>query len=80
MLIVELAVALVLALGAGDALPATSPAANPVSLGEELVDYQRPKKEHTAHYVGRPKGNVRRQKALTSKVATRKRGQCPLPQ
>ena len=45
MLILELVVALILALGAGDALPVAGGAANTGSFGEGQIEYQRPKKE-----------------------------------
>ena len=45
MLIVQMVVALFLTLGAGDATMMASPAANPVSIGEEQLDCQREPKE-----------------------------------
>ena len=51
MLLIQLVVALVLALGGGDAPTAASPAADQVSLGEEQVGYQRPDKDREPHPV-----------------------------
>ena len=45
MLMVQMIVALFLMLGAGEAPMVASPAANPVSIGEEQVDYQREPKD-----------------------------------
>lgn len=49
MFIVELLVALLLAFGGGDAPMLASPGANPASLGEEEVEYQRPPKRRQPH-------------------------------
>jgi hypothetical protein len=44
MLIVQMVMALILALSAGEAPMVASLGANPVSIGEEQADYQRPPK------------------------------------
>ena len=48
MLFVQLAVAFMLALG-GDVIPVAGTLVNPVNLGEEQVEYQRPPKEREPH-------------------------------
>ena len=49
MLIVQMVVALMIALGAGESPMVAGPEANPVSIGEEQVDYQRPPKDKQPH-------------------------------